>query len=357
MKKTPVFAPLLLALALLCAGCTDGGAPAVPSPPGGTDPAQIRLEAERLARAQLGSLDALVSEGERARVVSLLEQTIPLRLEREAADQWAKSAREERLLAQLNRLYERYTVKYLDSAGAWWGYGAPTERILAEYVIEGGRSLRKDRHAQVDESGYTEAEFLELWETMCAALPEGAWSDFSRLIVFTDGTDETLAYVYPSDSAGSKWTVAVDPADAEDWDWFLETVLHEYAHYVTLNSSQAAYTDAQTTTTYNEVGMVSYAGSYLDEFYQTFWADYLDDRLINLDSSCFFLRHADDFITDYAATDPSEDIAECFTYFVLYGPQEGEAVWEQKLDFFYRFPELVEFRTATRARLGLAEDD
>ena len=42
-----------------------------------------------------------------------------------------------------------------------------------------------------------------------------------------------------------------------------------------------------------------------------------------------------------------------FTYFVLWDAPEGDAVWEEKLNFFYRYPELVEFRTQARARLGL----
>ena len=60
-------------------------------------------------------------------------------------------------------------------------------------------------------------------------------------------------------------------------------------------------------------------------------------------------------MTDYAATDPSEDIAESFTYFVLWPRQGGGSVWEQKLDFFYGYPELVELRAGIRTCLGLAE--
>ena len=39
--------------------------------------------------------------------------------------------------------------------------------------------------------------------------------------------------------------------------------------------------------------------------------------------------------------------------FVLWDAPEGDAVREEKLSFFYRYPELVEFRTQARARLGL----
>lgn len=335
--------PLVLLLAL-CAGCGESaGEPPAP---------ELRADAERLAAVQLGELDGLVTETERARVVALLERVLPLRQERMREDVWEKSGEELRLTGQLNRLYERYTVKYLGSGGAW-GYGAPAEKVLAEYAIQQGERLRKDTRAETEESQYTEEDFQDLWEKMYAFLPEGAWADFSRLIVFTDGVDETLAYVYPADDAGRKWVVAVDPADADDWDWFTETVLHEYAHYVTLNHEQVSYTGRQTAATYNEEGMVAEPGSYLDDFYQEFWADYLDDRLANMDSFNFFLRHEPDFVTAYASTDPSEDIAESFTYFILYEPARGDAVWEQKQNFFYQYPELERFRTETRLRLGL----
>ena len=67
------------------------------------------------------------------------------------------------------------------------------------------------------------------------------------------------------------------------------------------------YTHRQTVDTYNEAGMVARSGSYLDDFYQEFWTDLLDDRLANPNSYGFFLRHEEDFVTAYASTDPSED--------------------------------------------------
>lgn len=75
------------------------------------------------------------------------------------------------------------------------------------------------------------------------------------------------------------------------------------------------------------------------------------------DTYNFFLRHYDDFVTAYASTDPSEDICEAFTFFVLWprDPLADQAVWTQKLDFFYDYPELVSFRDQIRANLGLSE--
>ena len=220
--------------------------------------------------------------------------------------------------------------------GGSWGYASPAERPLADYAVEPDGGLRLTSGEDV---------YRPLWAQVNALLPEGALDGFSRFTVFTDGLDETLAYVSPLDDTGTRWELAVDPADAGELDWFTETVLHEYTHYLTLNDTQADYGAPESGARYCEEGMVARSGSYLDDFYHTFWTDYLHDRLANPDSYGFYLRHQADFVTDYASTDPSEDIAESFTYFVLWDAPEGDAVWEEKLNFFYRYPELVEFRT------------
>lgn len=344
-------AALVLALLLLLCGCGTEQAASAPAPSALSG--ESLAQAERLLSAQLGALEDMIDEKEYRRCMDFMKQLWPLRQERLEAGRYEKSSEERRLVDRLNQLYERYTEKYLGPGGTW-GYASPREQILAEYIIEDGRSIKRDKRAGSRETGgWTEADYTALWDQMCAILPEGAYKDFTRFIVFTDGPNETLAYVTQSDYRGDKWQIAVDPADAEDGDWFTETVLHEYSHYLTLNGGQVAYTYDQTGDTYNEEGMVSAPGSYIDDFYQAFWTNYLDDRLANMDSYNFFLRHEEDFVTDYASTDPSEDIAECFTYFVLWDRRGGGAVWEQKLDFFYDYPELVAFRADTRARLGL----
>lgn len=299
--------------------------------------------ADALASAQLGELDGLLSEAELAHVHTLVEQLLPLRQTREAEARWQLSTEEANLVGRLNRLYERYTLKYLGGGGSW-GYASPAERPLADYAVEPDGGLRLTSGEDV---------YRPLWAQVNALLPEGALDGFSRFTVFTDGLDETLAYVSPLDDTGTRWELAVDPADAGELDWFTETVLHEYTHYLTLNDTQADYGAPESGARYCEEGMVARSGSYLDDFYHTFWTDYLHDRLANPDSYGFYLRHQADFVTDYASTDPSEDIAESFTYFVLWDAPEGDAVWEEKLNFFYRYPELVEFRTQARARLGL----
>jgi hypothetical protein len=57
------------------------------------------------------------------------------------------------------------------------------------------------------------------------------------------------------------------------------------------------------------------------------------------------------FITDYAATNPGEDIAESFTYFVLKVKPVGNTIADQKLNFFYNYSELDILRKQIRSRL------
>ena len=56
-------------------------------------------------------------------------------------------------------------------------------------------------------------------------------------------------------------------------------------------------------------------------------------------------------MTDYAATNPGEDIAESWTHFVINDKPSGDSIADQKVRFFYDYPELVELRDKIRARL------
>ena len=54
------------------------------------------------------------------------------------------------------------------------------------------------------------------------------------------------------------------------------------------------------------------------------------------------------FVTEYAAADAAEDIAESFAVFVLNPKPVGDTVREQKVRFFYQYPELTEIRNEMR---------
>jgi hypothetical protein len=95
--------------------------------------------------------------------------------------------------------------------------------------------------------------------------------------------------------------------------------------------------------------------SYLNRFYQRFWkghdADWSADSARD-QSSEVYDRHPDSFVTEYAATDPSEDFAESFAWFVLGRRPTSQTERAAKLRFFYDFPELVRDREVMRAALS-----
>lgn len=316
-------------------------------------------EAEAELDVQLGLLKEEITDEERQAALDIWLKVKSVRDERIGRGEYDRSNYEWRLLQRLSRLYDDYTIQYLGGDEAGFGYRNPPEKTLAVYEIGSGGVLTPDGDNDFTNSQWSEAELLGLWDQMLELLPQGAFDHFDRLTMFTDGPDETVAWVWNLDDGGTTWEIALDPADSADRVYFVETVLHEYAHYLTLNDQQVTYTREQTLDTYNEYGMVSRKGSYIDDFYQAFWTGYLDDCLACEDTFNFFLRHYDDFIDPYASTDPSEDICESFTFFIL-RPRDPDAdsdVWSQKLDFFYRYPELVEFRTTVRGNLGLTRWD
>ena len=216
-------------------------------------------------------------------------------------------------------------------------------------------------------------------------LQQEAWSIFTTLIpvqnrqmvsqfnVFTDGYSNTLAAVDQTENDLSQWMLEVDVADLEDKDALIYTMVHEYAHLLTLNSSQVTpdadtYKDplnpelqkekAAACSTYFVGTGCTHPDSYMNAFYNRFWAD-ISDEWQQVDALqygaedlvpyynglyAFYLKHKDRFVDDYAVTHPAEDIAESFTYFVFNPKPVGNSIRDQKLAFFYEYPELVQLR-------------
>jgi hypothetical protein len=215
----------------------------------------------------------------------------------------------------------------------------------------------------------------EAWQIFTALIPAKDRQVVSQYIVFTDGYEDTLAMVDLTDDF-TQWIVEVDIADLEDKEQFMFTLIHEYAHLLTLNaiqvtadqevlndllnaSSDLALLESKTAAcpNYFTGGGCSLPNSYINSFYHRFWVDintewekidalqYADDLnpyyagLYN-----FYLTHQDQFVDDYSTTHPTEDIAESFAYFVFSPRPAGNSIKDQKISFFYEYPELIELR-------------
>jgi len=249
--------------------------------------------------------------------------------------------------------------------------------------------------------------------------------------------DEVDAGCGPPDTPNSKWAIGFDPIaiaptsgeweakfqpgkikDALETHVLKRTLVHENAHILTLSASQSdnnimdwpSFCDKfddgsinwgecdddaiNQTIAQREIACAPnyYApnsgcmkdDSYLDKYFQKFWADiyreYSYGGTKNMSHYDFYKKYYDRFVTNYAASSPTEDIAEAFSAFVLWDDEtidnkkkwckaygwnlvdkirwkwcqkeyRDNSMWEEKIRFFYDFPELVEMRDFIRKNL------
>lgn len=212
----------------------------------------------------------------------------------------------------------------------------------------------------------------EAWELFTTLIPPESRQMISQFAVMTDGKDETIAAVDYADDDPSRWALEVDIADLEDKDALVFDLVHEFAHLLTLNETQVFFDEelvkdpndqtllkkkaALCPTYFTDTGC-SKPDSYINIFYRRFWEDinvewkkidalqYEKDLIPYYNGlHDFYQLHLDQFVDDYAATHPTEDIAESFAYYVFSPKPSGNSIKEQKMKFFYEFPELVELR-------------
>ncbi len=211
---------------------------------------------------------------------------------------------------------------------------------------------------------------LRIWKFYVAIIPPELRKQVNEFIIFTDGPEGTNAWVNPSPTKPEYWQVGFDLLDS-DYPLFLaDTLVHETAHVLTLNTSQIPsdqdryylYDPKQNLVPdceqYAVDGSCSLPDSYINLFYQKFWKESyaewweikeeaqaqetFDEYLEAMEQ--FYDNHSDWFINDYAATSVEEDMAESFAFFALNPRPSGDSIYEQKVAFFYDFPELVEYR-------------
>jgi len=214
------------------------------------------------------------------------------------------------------------------------------------------------------------ASHLRVWEFYVGMIPPELRTYVNEFVIFTDGSEgDTMAWVNPSAADEGFWQVGIDLLDSDYPLYLADTLVHETAHLLTLNTSQISsdedyypYDEEQGEFMYcNQYagsGGCSQPGSYINLFYEKFWKDsYKEwweasqeaegtetfDEYIQV-MERFYENHSDWFINSYAATNVEEDMAESFSYFALNPKPTGNSIYEQKASFFYDFPELVNYR-------------
>lgn len=170
------------------------------------------------------------------------------------------------------------------------------------------------------------------------------------VVSWTDGYGYVVGSCLADDiSRSDAFTIRMDRYDffeddgtLKKADKFTSTVIHEYAHALTLNASQMNTAQLYDTISYQDISLYR-ADSYMQAFYDRFYAP----------GQRTWAEHPEDYVSQYAGTAGiHEDMAESFLHFVTEDrPAEEDTLAARKVLFFYDYPELVETRSAIREGL------
>jgi hypothetical protein len=253
------------------------------------------------------------------------------------------------------------------------GRDEPDQLYLITYSVSGDQISDPTYYEDVspDLTRYQEDETThqEIWSYFTTLIPPGERGSLAEYSIVTDGEDNVLASVAQTLYDPALWGLEVDIRDSGDKLNLTYTLIHEYAHLLTLGPEQVTpseavfnnpedediyFNEASACADYFPGEGCSRSNSYINAFFNQFWADiheeWQDINLLEDDDAYydamdrFYTKYEDHFVTDYAATNPEEDIAEAFTFFVLSPRPNGDTIAEEKILFFYEYPELVQLR-------------
>jgi len=197
-----------------------------------------------------------------------------------------------------------------------------------------------------------------------------------RLVLFSDGIDEKTGALGALNRENTEWQLVLDIVDVdfksknkERIRQSIYTLIHEFGHLLTLNNSQIKPTikkEQDHDDPYLTIEGQALKDSYINLFVERFWSgsllnewDYIQKKYCFVEQTrCLeklyglYQENYTDFLTDYAAESPEEDIVESWTAFVLHDKvKDPKTVAEQKMNFFYNFPELVKYRKTIRKNI------
>ncbi|MFD0992861.1 hypothetical protein [Tenacibaculum geojense] len=246
----------------------------------------------------------------------------------------------------------------------------PKDKNIGEWQIRNGVLLEYTKTPQTDLAQYN-------WNIFYTIFPKKITQKYiKRLVLFTDGEDEKTGALGALNENNSEWQLLIDVTDVnfksesgERRAQSIYTLVHEFGHLITLNNTQikpSRKANQQPNEPYITIEGEALKNSYINLFVSEFWTgsllsewDTIQKKYCFTESKrCFeklyglYQENYTDFLTDYAAESPEEDIAESWTAFVLHDKiEDPETVAELKMNFFYQFPELVQYRQIIRKNL------
>ncbi len=253
-----------------------------------------------------------------------------------------------------------------------WGY-------LVIYTLKDDKLWqRREVHVpdEFEKDLDTRAAHEWIWDYFAAIIPAQERDFVTQFSVMTDGRENILGAVGRNLEEPTEWSLRVDIVDANNHYRLSYTLMHEFGHLLTLKLRQVAF---DKTVFYNPdndelyeralsacsqyftqegcSSPTSYINAFFIRYWKTFYSEWQEIDKEKSDSSyesslhSFYKTYSDQFLTEYAATSPEEDIAESWAFFVLAPKPESASIANEKILFFYEYPELVQLRQEILTRL------
>lgn len=236
-----------------------------------------------------------------------------------------------------------------------------TEGSLSLYAVDGDEiNLINDYEVEASLEGFQDDKprHYKIWEHVTRLIPVEYRSKISQFEVFHGG-GELSGYASPLDENDlSKWkfAMAIDlegDLDVLDFqNYYTYVTLHEFGHVLTLNNTQVDVKDEWDCNTYFTGEGCSKEHSYINAIFELGWEDIIDFHDFDYPEDTYD-EYSERFLSEYAATNPGEDVAEVFSYFIM-TPDNSQAhsIAEEKIKLFYEYEELVRLRNDIRNRVG-----
>ena len=242
--------------------------------------------------------------------------------------------------------------------------------IIALYNVHDGNEIKYkpfNQHTIEDLSKEDIQKHKIIWERVKKILPQNCLKKIVSFAISTDGKAGEIAHIISLDQNNEKFRLAIDIKDSFAKDGTLakeldKTIIHELGHILTLNDSQVTKNSLYNEFTYITDKGITKQNSYLNQFYNEFWENIYKEwekaDISQIDESGedglikFYDNHIDEFVSEYASTNPEEDIAESFMSFIVEDKPVENNIATQKVLFFYRFKELLNLRKEIRSNLN-----
>lgn len=222
-----------------------------------------------------------------------------------------------------------------------------SESLLVSYKVDGNAISDPSYHsapAKLFVYAHNNGVHHRIWDYFTGVVPLTDRPGLQEFDIYAGG--ESGAQFSPTDDGG--WILRFNVLASTDSNYLTDALIHEYGHFITLNPTQQVPLKAGETCPQEALYECPAPDSYANQFFEKFWRpiyhEWTGTRGDPNAGYQFYLRYSDQFVTEYAASQPLEDIAESWTYFIIRPKPTGDTVADQKVLFFYQFPELVDLR-------------